>query len=267
MSAERAADNSAARRFAGDIVAAADAAGIVVRLIGGIAVSMHAPSSFDGPMTRSHEDIDLVIHSGARAKLDRVLGDLGYEPDRRFNALNGADRRLYYMEGGPKLDVFVGEFRMCHTIPMEERLTADHPTVPVAELVITKGQIVHLTDKDAGDLIALLLDHDIANHDDDAINATRIADLCARDWGLWRTMTQTLDRVEATLPHAAIDEDARESVRARLDGLRAAIEAAPKSSKWRLRSRVGDRKVWYELPEDPRRDTGESADPASARDA
>ena len=29
-----------------------------------------------------------------------------------------------------------------------------------------------------------------------------------------------------------------------------AIEAAPKSTKWRLRARVGDRVTWYEEPEE-----------------
>jgi hypothetical protein len=41
-----------------------------------------------------------------------------------------------------------------------------------------------------------------------------------------------------------------------LDGLqrlRDRIEAEPKSLRWRLRARVGDRVRWYELPEDPTR--------------
>ena len=259
MSVERSDDassNATIRDLAQSIIRAADSAGIVVRILGGVGVSMHARSSLDGPLRRMHEDIDLVIHKGARSKIDRVLAGLGSTPDRRFNALNGADRRLYYMSEGPKLDVFVGEFRMCHTIPMDDkRLTADHPTVPVAELVVTKAQIVHLTQKDVSDLIALFLDHDVSDNDNDAINGSRIAELCGGDWGLWRTMHKSLDHVIGTLPAVAIEESERATVGSRIARLLAEIDDAPKSSKWKLRSRVGDRKVWYELPEDPRRDT------------
>jgi hypothetical protein len=37
----------------------------------------------------------------------------------------------------------------------------------------------------------------------------------------------------------------------RIADLRERLEASPKSRRWRLRSRPGDRKRWYALPEDP----------------
>jgi hypothetical protein len=36
----------------------------------------------------------------------------------------------------------------------------------------------------------------------------------------------------------------------RLDALLDRIEAEPKSRSWRLRAKIGDRKRWYELPEE-----------------
>ena len=38
----------------------------------------------------------------------------------------------------------------------------------------------------------------------------------------------------------------------RLDQLWQLIDAQPKSLKWKLRNRVGDRVSWYELPEEVR---------------
>jgi hypothetical protein len=38
----------------------------------------------------------------------------------------------------------------------------------------------------------------------------------------------------------------------RLDALWTRIEAAPKTARWRLRSRVGDRVRWYAEPEENR---------------
>lgn len=37
----------------------------------------------------------------------------------------------------------------------------------------------------------------------------------------------------------------------RIGRLLAEMEAAPKSRKWKLRNRVGDRVPWYVLPEEP----------------
>ena len=36
----------------------------------------------------------------------------------------------------------------------------------------------------------------------------------------------------------------------RLDDLRKRIDAEPKSTKWKLRARVGERVQWYETPEE-----------------
>jgi len=45
---------------------------------------------------------------------------------------------------------------------------------------------------------------------------------------------------------------AKDTVEQRLDELWKAIDAQPKSVKWKLRSRVGDRVSWYQLPEEVR---------------
>jgi hypothetical protein len=39
-------------------------------------------------------------------------------------------------------------------------------------------------------------------------------------------------------------------IKERLDVLWALIENAPKTAKWRLRNRVGDRVRWYDEPEE-----------------
>ena len=39
-------------------------------------------------------------------------------------------------------------------------------------------------------------------------------------------------------------------MRTRLDDLRARIDDEPKSTKWKVRARVGERVKWYEEPEE-----------------
>ncbi|HEX4009296.1 MAG TPA: hypothetical protein VHX62_04785 [Solirubrobacteraceae bacterium] len=236
------------------VVEAGDRAGVVVRVIGGVAVAMHAAGELEPGLCRSTADLDFIVAKSGRSKLDGVFAEVELEPDRRFNSLNGAERRIYHTPDGLKADVFLGQFRMCHIVPMDEdRLVLDAPTAPLAELVVTKAQVVQLTHKDAVDLVALLSDHELGGHDDGVINAGHVADLCSRDWGLWRTLHRTLSQVDTLLPEMDVADRTRAVTAERIAGLRTAIDDAPKSQKWRLRNRIGDRKIWYELPEDPNR--------------
>ena len=95
-------------------------------------------------------------------------------------------------EHGRQVDVFVGAFRMCHEIPLSDRVRPGSDTVPLAELLLTKLQIIELNEKDIRDTVLLLHGHEVADQDDDAVNGARIAELCAADWGLWRTITANL---------------------------------------------------------------------------
>jgi hypothetical protein len=236
------------------VVEAGERAGVVVRVIGAVAVAMHASGELEPALRRSTADLDFVAAKSGRGKLDVVFAEVDLEPDRRFNSLNGAERRIYHTPDGLKADVFLGQFRMCHVVPMdEERLMLDAPTAPLAELVITKAQVVELTRKDAIDLVALLSNHELGDHDDGVINTGRVADLCSRDWGLWRTLHQTLSQVDTLLGDIEVTDRTRALTAERIACLRTAIDDAPKTQKWKLRSRIGDRKVWYELPEDPTR--------------
>jgi hypothetical protein len=236
------------------LIAAAEQAGATARAIGGVAVVMHAENELAPALRRTPEDIDLVVAKSGKAKLDTIFSGLGFSSDRRFNALHGAERKIYYSPAGIKVDVFVGEFRMCHVIPIEEqRLVLDHPTAPLAELLITKAQVVQLTSKDATDLMAIIGGHELGDDDDGVINLAWIAELCARDWGLWRTVSETLRRLPELTQAVDVDEHVRDRVSKRVEQALAALERAPKSQKWKMRNRIGDRVAWYELPEDPTR--------------
>ncbi len=235
-----------------EIVERAHSGGVTARIIGGVAIAIHSAVAASPPLARTYEDIDLVIKKSDRTKIDGVLKALGWEPDRRFNALAGAERRIYYHDDGGKIDIFVGDFKMCHEIAIgEARLKLDVPTVPLAELVLTKAQIVHLNGKDVTDLVAVFVDHKVADHDDDAINATHIAELCANDWGLWRTVTGTLQHLSKEVSQLGLAASSPQLVIDRVAELRGAIDSAKKSGKWKMRSRIGERVKWYELPEEP----------------
>jgi hypothetical protein len=175
---------------------------------------------------------------------------LGYEANERFNLMQG-DRRLYFFdnEHGRQVDVFIDAIRMSHVIDLRGRLDHEGPCASPSDLLLSKLQIYEVNHKDLIDLTALLLDHPIAGHSDEAIDPEYISRLTAEDWGFFRTLQVNIERLDATLDELEVDRDL---VRSRLAEILKAIDAQPKSVKWRLRAQVGDRVRWYELPEEVR---------------
>jgi hypothetical protein len=231
------------------LIAGAEERGVTMRAIGGVAFSLQSPNATPR-LARTLKDVDMVVPRGSSKATQAVVSELGYVADEMFNVIRGASRLLFYDEvNGRHLDVFVGTFSLCHELPVSERLDRDPLTIPREELMLTKLQIFQLTVNDITDLINLLLFHDMVDSGQDAgIDAAFIAELCARDWGLWRTTTQTIARLTEYLPSAGLTPDEEGLVASRLAALSGAIESAPKSIKWRVRSRVGDRKKWYQEP-------------------
>ena len=62
-------------------------------------------------------------------------------------------------------------------------------------------------------------------------------------------MTMNIDKMIDLAPDY-LDEKEKEAVVERLARLRQVIEEAPKSMKWKMRAKVGEKKRWYDLPED-----------------
>jgi hypothetical protein len=232
------------------LLEAAAAGGVPLRAIGGVAVRLRANGGFSACFARPYGDIDLVTIKGQSSAVSVLLTERGYLAEQRFNALHGA-RRLMFLDArnDRRLDVFVGEFEMCHSLPLAERLDVDPLTVPGAELLLTKLQVVKLNHKDAGDALALLL-HEELRSDDAGINVGKIAGLCAADWGLWRTCKGNVEKLRTAVDEFALTAEQKQRLRERLAALWAAIEDEPKPFRWRQRDRIGDRKRWYEDPED-----------------
>jgi hypothetical protein len=233
------------------VLAAADEQGLPLRLIGGLAVRLHARDGIHPALARAYKDIDVVTERGRGRQASELIEGLGYRPNREFNLANGHRRLLFYdVANERQLDVFVGSFEMCHVVPIAARLDVDPVTIPLAELLLTKLQVVELNEKDQRDILALLFHHDVGDEDGELVNGAHIARLCAADWGLWRTCRMNVERSRAALERYDLAPEQRELVRRRLDALWQRIEAEPKSTRWKLRDRVGDRKRWYEQPEE-----------------
>jgi hypothetical protein len=242
-------------RRAHELFALADAAAVQVRLLGGMAIRILLGDRLHPVFERPIRDLDLLTRRRDARQVEALLAQTGWEPDEQFNALNGARRMLFHEpgDGDAQVDVFVESFEMCHRLPLAERLERCARTLPAAELLMTKLQIVELNGKDRSDLYALLATLPVADHDDDAINAARIAELTARDWGLNHTFELNLAHLRDDVGEAGLEDGQRVLVCGNLDLVEAAMEGAAKSRAWRLRAKVGERKRWYEDVEEVER--------------
>jgi hypothetical protein len=238
------------------VLRAADAAALPLRAIGGVAVALIAPSIRILRPVRTYHDIDLVTVAPT-AKVSSLLEQLGYEASRRFNKLNGSERLLFHDPHGRRVDMFVGSLRMCHALSFATRITTSAWTLSPADLVLSKLQIVELTERDAQDLAALLADHGLSRTDADGIATDRIAAVCGTDWGWWRTVDDNLARLIERWQTERLSADPETAnlvglAVTRAVAIRSILDGAPRSMAWRLRSMIGPRLRWYDQPEEVR---------------
>ena len=234
------------------LVRGAAEAGQQLKILGGLGVRVLCPDF--PPRLRAGQDIDLACLGKGRRKVADYLESAGCEPDKRFNNLNG-DRQMYFnAPSGRPIDVMVDRLSMCHTLDFKSSFGSPSITLDPADLLLSKLQIVELNAKDAHDIFHLLsglrVGRDSARP---SIDPDRFGSVLAADWGWWRTATMNLDKLaqladgdhQDLVPEARRFEPAEQARR-----VRAFCDEVPKTMKWKLRAKVGDRVQWYELPEE-----------------
>jgi len=239
------------------IIRAAEDQGIVLRLMGALAVNYHCPkyAHYHEKADRTPTDIDFASRSKFKGKLTTFLQGLGYKIDPMMMSLPSyaeGKRHIYF--GETQIDVFFDELRMCHTIDWSKRLEVDNPTIPLADIALEKLQIVEINPKDIKDLVLLFLEHDVGDTDKETINGRYIAGLFSKDWGFYYTSTTNLNKVKRLIDqYVSLPEDEAKTVRERVDKLLSMIENQTKSMGWKMRSRIGTKQKWYmEVGEDYR---------------
>jgi hypothetical protein len=228
-------------------------AGLGLKLLGGLAVRVICPDF--PPRLRAGQDMDFACMSKARKNVAAYLEQAGCQADRRFNNLNG-DRQMYFSApSGRPIDVMVNQLTMCHTLDFRPSFGNLPYTVDAIDVLLSKLQIVELNEKDAWDIFHLLSGVPLGTArpgSGPVLDTDRYVKLLGADWGWWRTVTGNL----AKLPALAADKPQLLPAGAGHDPLAQArqlaelAESAPKTMKWKLRSNVGDRVRWYELPEE-----------------
>lgn len=245
-------DQSEREKFENELKAilkASDEAGILMRVIGSLAFQIHCPQFgyLQAAMGRAYTDIDFGAYSKQNKQITEMMIKMGYVENREVFIASEGERAIFDKPGtGLHVDVFYEKLDFCHAIYWKDRLEVDSPTIPLTELLLEKMQIVQINEKDIIDTIMLLLEHPLGDADKETINIKFAAELCAKEWGLWRTTTMNLDKVKQLAHHyTQLTDEQKNKVTAQVNATLKRLNDEPKPLAWRIRDRVGDRVKWY----------------------
>jgi hypothetical protein len=235
---------------AGRIIDEARSRRITLRLLGSLAYRRHCPKyvSLLDTMLRVLTDLDFASERRFARQVQTMLADLGYHQDADIALATGGARQ-YYKHPHTRLgvDIFMDKLDYCHPISFNGRLEVDSETIPLAELLLEKMQIVELNVKDVKDTIVLLLEHPVGKGDVETVNIDYIARILGADWGFYYTVTTNLKTVTNHLKdYEQLNAAEREVVKSRIDGLQQRLETEPKTLGWKARARIGTRVRWYQ---------------------
>ena len=260
------------------IVEEANNKGMTLRILGGLGIAIHCLDCRDfavklgrtgtGTAQRQeYSDIDLVSYAKQRERIKRYFAEIGYAKRRATLSSAASERQIYYHpKGWFNVDVFFDRLLVAnHPVDFRGRLELDYPTITVTDFLLEKIQIWEaFGTKDLKDCLLLLKAHDVKEKGDkESIDATYTAKLFSADWGFWYTGTTNLRRIGRFVseldrlgPEAVIDperilKEDREAIGRRIEVLLKAIDSEQKSFGWKMRSKVGAKKKWYNPVERP----------------
>jgi hypothetical protein len=235
-----------------ELVEAARGRGILLRLLGAVAIRLHCQTHqhlFD-QAERPISDLDVMSYGSQRRAVQNLLKENKYIGDEHLIAIYGESRQIYQHPriAGLKLDVFFDQLKFCHTVPFRGRLELDYPTITMTDALLEKMQIVKINAKDLKDTIILLLEHPPAEaFEPEKLDGGYLGCLLGADWGFYYTVTENLKKViDFMRQEPFLQADQMELVERNAKALLATLEQAPKTLKWKLRARIGPKVKWYQ---------------------
>lgn len=245
------------------IVEAAQRRGVILRILGAIAIRLHS-AGLDGFHSRlgrlenagkSFTDIDLVGYSSQYGEIRKLMEkELSFKISPQFLLLHGKERLLYnHPENFYHVDIFLDKLIFSHDISFGRRgsgrLELDYPTITVTDLLLEKLQIHEINEKDIKDIIVLLRAHPLGRSDEDQVNLDYLVKILGDDWGFWKDAT---DNLRKTLSFAGkyresgliSAEDYRE-IEEKVVELLSTLESCPKTKKWYEGAKQAEKKKKY----------------------
>jgi hypothetical protein len=231
------------------ILRAAENRNLTLRLIGALAFHMRCPefNYIQTEAKRFFTDIDFMAYFAQMRDVERLFKELSYVEDRRIKSVPGLRRSIFFHRDHPwHSDVFYDVLDFSHEIDLRGRLELDYPTISLVDLLLEKMQIAQINQKDVIDTLMLLRQYEVGDSGNANIEMDHLARVTKADWGLWKTVTTNLEKVNQLADkYEVLTDDDRRIIRERLRTMLARIDEEPPTLRWRLRSRIGERIKWY----------------------
>lgn len=250
-----------------DIVQAAQARGVYLRILGALAVYVHSldktecTSAFKslgrfGEGKPIFTDLDVAAYGKQKKDINKVFQESRFKPDMMVNALFGNRRLIYYHPSNSfHVDIFLDKLEFSHDVKFGEkpgsgRLELDYPTITLEDIVLEKLQIHTINRKDLIDLIVLFMGHDVSGQDSkDVIAGQYVANVLSEEWGFWYDSIQNIEKVKSLATEfknsGKLTPEQTTIVLERLGKLIDVIDKTPKTEKWKIRAKVGISKPWF----------------------
>jgi len=245
------------------IVEAARERGVILRILGAIAIRLHSSGHEDlhtklgrlGDASKSFTDIDLIGYSSQYGEIRKLMErKLSFKISPQFLLLHGRERLFYsHPENLYHVDIFFDKLAFSHDIPFGRkgsgRLELDYPTITVTDLLLEKLQIHEINEKDIKDVIVLLKAHPVGHGDEDQVNLDYLAKLLGDDWGLWKDATdnlrKTLSFAERYRDSGLLSMEDYRVIEERIAGILETLENCPKSKRWYDGAKQAEKKKKY----------------------
>lgn len=222
---------------------------LTLRLIGALAFHLHCPAFnyIQKETQRFFTDVDFVAYIEQQSAIEKLFADLKYLDDPRIKTVPGLKRSIFFTRDHSwHSDVFYDVLDFSHVINLRGRLEIDYPTISLVDLLLEKMQIFKINEKDVIDTLMLFREHEVGDRDTETINIDYLAGCCKNDWGLWKTVTTNLEKVQRLAEaYPVLTETDRKIIRERIRQSMQRIEEEPPTLRWKLRGRVGERIKWY----------------------
>lgn len=260
------------------IVEKANQKGIPLRIMGGLGIAIRCRRFRDFAIKlgrvgtgvvqgQEYSDIDFMSYGKHREKVKEFFGEIGYAKRKATLSSAASDRQIYYHpKGWFYIDVFFDKLMVAnHPINFKGRLELEYPTITATDMLLEKIQMWEaFSIKDLKDCLLLLKAHEVKEKNEkDCIDSAYIAKTLSQEWGFWYTATTNLKNLKKILteidklgPEADIDpkkieEKDRQEITKKIEAILQAIEKEPKSFGWKMRAKIGTKKIWYNAVERP----------------
>jgi hypothetical protein len=219
-------------------------------LLGAMAFQAHCPkyNFLALKLGRVLTDLDFAAYRREKAPVDSLMRELGYVDNPLFTGLFGHTRMLWDNKtNGLHVDVFFDMLAMNHQIPFANRLELEEYTIPLADMLLEKMQIVQINEKDVIDTMMLLREHAVGDLAPETIDGRHVARVLANDWGFYHTVTSNLRKVQELLEkYPELGPDDRNDVSGKVELLLKMIDDQEKTMSWKFRAKIGTKKKWYD---------------------